>query len=110
MVKKITGTTASRGTTAASAVKGTEQVEQTKQVSGVDQVGTVKARQGIARTRAATRPMTQEEREHLMQLVDEEAEKMLANANIPEARKRTITESVKMTLSAGWLTKAEEEG
>lgn len=109
MVKKITGTAPSRGTTATTGVKGAEQIEQTKQVGGVDQVTTVKGRQGVSRARAATRPMTQEEREHLMQLVDEEAEKMLANANIPEGRKRTITESVKMTLSAGWLTKAEEE-
>lgn len=101
MVKKISGTTPSRATTATTGVKASQEVQTAKQVGGVDQVGSVKGRQQLGQTRGATRPMTAEERELLLKLVDEEADRLFAHTDLSETRKRTITQSIKMTLAAG---------
>ena len=108
MVKKISGTGPTRPTGSASGVKGNEAVEG-KKVDSVGKVGDVAARTGVERLRPQTRPMTAAERDHLMSLVDEEAEKMFGDGKLPEKRRRTLTQSVKLTLAGGLISIEEDE-
>lgn len=99
MVKKVDGT---RSVTS-HPVEAGKAVETTK----VSTVGQVASAQGQAPTRAVrrpTRPMTAEERDHLIRLVEEEAEKMLGGMS-PD-KKKTVTSAVKMVIDAGTI---EEE-
>ena len=105
MVKKISGSTPTRPTDSTSGVKSTG-VTQTNKVG---QVGTVNSKSGIGRARQSTRPLTAEERAHLMSLVDEEADKLFGEHGISDSRRAVVTGSVKMTLQAGLLGEDEDD-
>ena len=108
MVKKISGSTPTRPTEGTGGVKSTGAVE-TAKVGGVTQVSGVNAKTGVDRARRATRPMTAEERAHLMALVDEEADKLFGEQGITDSRRAVVTNSVKITLSAGLLSDEEDD-
>ena len=96
MVKKVDST---RSVTS-HPVEAGKAVEATK----VSTVGQVSSTQGQAPARAVrrpTRPMTAEERDHLLRLVEEEAEKMLGGMS-PE-KKKTVTSAVKMVIDVGTI-------
>ncbi|MBP9839023.1 MAG: hypothetical protein KBC84_09975 [Proteobacteria bacterium] len=102
MVKKIIGSRPASGATQASGIKETETVKSAK-VDSVKQVSQVQQQSAIGKTKVGTRPLTPEERARLLQMVDEEADKLVSSGAIPESKKETITKSVKYTIAAGVL-------
>ena len=108
MVKKISGSTPTRPTGGTGGIKETGTV-QSAQIDSVGQVGKVQGQARTGRVRPQTRPMTTKEREHLMQLVDEEAHKLFGDGKIPASKKESLTRGVKLTLAAGLVVDDEEE-
>lgn len=81
---------------------------QTNQTKGVGSIKTTQQTIGAGRVRKATRPLTAAEREHIFQLIDEEAKKLFGQKGLPESKKTTITNAVKMAIDAGIVDEAEE--
>jgi len=108
MVKKISGTGPSKPAGGPSGVRSTETVQGAK-VDSVQKVGQTQAQSGAGKVRRSTRPMTQAERDHLLSLVDEEADKMFGEGKLPESKKKTLTDGVKLTLQASLFPETEEE-
>jgi hypothetical protein len=108
MVKKISGSTPARPTGAAAGIKANKEV-QAAQVDSVQKVGGVQGQSRAEKIRRQTRPMTVEERTHLLQLVDEEAEKLFGDGKLPRSRKETLTRSVKLTIAAGIIDIDEDK-
>jgi len=106
MVKKISGTDKTRSTSGPSGIKEKAPIESAK-VDSLQKVGQVQSQAGTGKLRHSTRPMTAEEREHLMHLVDEEAHKLFGEGKLPESKKEKLTRGVKLTLAAGLLTEDE---
>ncbi len=109
MVKKITGTGPSRPAGGPSGVKSTDTVQGAK-VDSVQKVGQTQAQSVAGKARRSTRPMTQAERDHLLSLVDEEADKMFGQGKLPEEKKKTLTEGVKLTIQATFVDDEDESG
>lgn len=109
MVKKVSGSIPTRPTGSTSGVKENQKVEGT-QVENVQKVGSVQAQGRVEKIRRQTRPMTPEERDHLMQLVDEEALKLFGDGKMPESRRESLTRGVKLTLAAGLIEIDDDEG
>ena len=86
-------------------VAGTEAVSEVGQISGVKATEAVKGAKGAGSVgkRRMTRTITVEEREHLFRVVQEEAEKMFGNNDAGRARKKTVTDAVKMAIDAGLI-------
>lgn len=108
MVRKVTGSSPTRPGQATIGVNSNRAVEGAT-VDKVGQVGSLGQSAGVDKVRRPTRPLTSEEREHLFQLVNEEAEKLFGANGLPEKKKKVVTESVKMAIAAG-ATVEEEEG
>jgi hypothetical protein len=102
MIKKVEGP----GSIKPTQTKEVDQVR-TNEVGGVNNVTAVNRATGAERAKRLTRPMTSDERAQLLSMVDEEAEKLLKNGIISRERKETLTQAVKMTISAG-ATEEEE--
>ncbi len=118
MVKKITGNPPPRNTGAAGGIKGTGGVQKSQSVQGPDAVqsktpiqttgvnsvggvgGAVKSDRS-ARIRQGTRGLTPAEKEYLLSLVSEEAEKMFGGGKITPRKRQIIEASVRMSLAAG---------
>ena len=105
MVKKIGGIKGS-SLTETHAVSPTKAVATTK-VGGVGGVAPTERQSGVGKIRRPTRPMTAAEREHLMRLVHEEADRMFGPNGLPSAQRETLESAVRMTLEAS--TADEEE-
>ncbi|MFN8391698.1 MAG: hypothetical protein U0136_15525 [Bdellovibrionota bacterium] len=108
MVKKISGSTPSRPTGAASGVKGKQEI-QSAQIDSVKKVDSVQGQGRTEQVRRHTRPMTADERSHLIQLVDEEADKLFGAGKLPESKRETLTRGVKLTIAAGIIDIDEEK-
>ena len=78
-------------------------------VTGTEKVGTVHKvdqagqKEVVGRARRPTRPMTEEERQHLLRLLTEEADKMFSENGIPATKRETVEGAVKMALEASSL-------
>ena len=108
MVKKISGSTPTRPPATTGEVKGKVEI-QSSQVDSVKQVGGVQGQARAEKIRRQTRPMTSDERSHLLQLVDEEAHKLFGENKLPEAKRETLTRGVKLTIAAGAIDIDEEK-
>lgn len=98
MVKKV-GTTKTN-LTSSQKIEAGKAVETTK-VGGVGQVDHVEKQESVRATRRPTRPMTAAEREHLLSLVEQEAEKFFASTTLPKKKRETVKMAVKMVIDAG---------
>lgn len=107
MVRKITGNTPTRPTEGASGVKSSQEI-QSKKIDGVEKVGGVQSKTSVGGTRKATRPMTAEERAHLMNLIDEEAARLFADGALTGEQREVVTQSVKMTIDASIVENSDE--
>lgn len=96
MIKKVDGAGAIKPTQA----KEIDQVR-TNEVGGVGNITAINRATGAERAKKLTRPMTSDERAQLLSMVDEEADKLLKSGVITRERKETLTQAVKMTISAG---------
>lgn len=98
MVKKVGGTSKGPGST--SPIEKAQPV-QSSGVESVQSVGKAQQKEGAARIRRPTRPMTAAEREHLFQLIQEEADKMFGGPNgLPESKRKVVEGAVRMTVDA----------
>ena len=78
----------------------------------VGAVGRVSSTEGSAATekaRRATRPMTVEEREMILNLVKEEAQRMCESKALPKHKRETVESAVKMAID-GAIVEEEDEG
>jgi len=91
------------------AVQATRPGSEIERTEGVGSVGTVQPTSGIMGTRGVgsatkrrpTRVMTNEDREQLLKMVTEEAERLFGkNSAMPAERREIIEEAVKMTIEA----------
>lgn len=80
----------------------TGKISQTKEVNKTQQTGKSK------RVRRMTRPMTASEREHLFNLIHEEADKMFGPNGLPEAQRNTVESAVKMAIDASIIEENED--
>lgn len=94
---KIGGIESSKKAQEIQKATGIGQIESIKAATGV---GSVQGTGGIDSRRKATRIMSAQEREHLLKLVDDEAEKLLKSGAIPKANKELITKAVKMAVDS----------
>jgi hypothetical protein len=73
-------------------------------------VGQVTAAQGqapAAGIRRPTRPMSAAERDHLLKLLHEEADKMFGADGLPKEKKEKVEKAVQMAISSGLVDEEE---
>lgn len=95
MVKKVTGKPPKPG------IK-TDSVQSTKTAGSakVDKVGATTQNNPSSKVDAANRRITAEKHEELLQLIEEEAEKLFSDTGLPKEKKETIMGAVRMALEA----------
>ena len=106
MVKKIKGGPKKPG--------GTDAVEPTKSVGSskvgdVNQVEGTQAKQETKKSRKTTRPITAAEREHLLKLINEEADRIFGANGLPESERGTVEGAVSMAIDATLIEEDEED-
>lgn len=102
MVKKISGNTPTSAATSTSGIKENQEIKSTK-VDTVGKVGAIEQQGNVGEVKKQTRPLSAEERKQLLKMVDEEAVKLFGSSKISEAKKQTVTKSLKYTFDAGSL-------
>lgn len=103
MVKKIKGP--SGKTSGATRIQGAKQIESAK-VGAVDQVKNSERKGTTGKVGPGSRSITPEMRDQIMQMIDEEADRMFGKEAIPAKKKDTVKGAVKMAINASVL---EEE-
>lgn len=95
MVKKVGGTPPKSGIR-------TEGIQSTKTVSSakVDKVGSTQRSDGSQKVQSASRRITPETTQQLLQLIEEEADKLFSESGLPESKKETIKGAVRMAIAA----------
>lgn len=94
--KKKIGSVQSTGE--AGKVQGADTVTSVDKVKATASVGGVGGVGGISK-RNPTRVMSAAERDQIFQMINEEAEKLFAN--MPEEKRKVVTEAVKMAVDSG---------
>ena len=90
-------------------IKKTENVANVESVKAASGVGSVQGAGGIDQRRKATRIMSAQEREQLLRLVDDEAEKLFKSGAIANANKELITKAVKMAVDSSIVLDSDLE-
>ena len=99
MVKKIQGPS-TQSTKTTDAITKSLAIQTTK-ISASAKVSATTNQQGIHRTgNKINKRITQADKEHLFQLITEEADKMVDENIIPKKKKDTISKAVKMVIEA----------
>lgn len=101
-IGKISGSSGPKDIERAESVKGI------KEVAPASGVGRVTGAGPIGKNRP-TRIMSLAEREELLRMIDQEADKLFEGSGISSAKKRVIAEAVKMAIDSG-LVAEEDEG
>lgn len=83
------------------AIGGIHKVKPTSAVGGVSGAGKIGKR-------GATRIMSAAEREELLRMIDQEAEKMFGNA-LPSEKRKAVVQAVKMAVDSGISAEEGEE-
>ncbi len=112
--KKVTGVTSSKvksvhSVDKASHVEQTEGVSSVGEVRATKEVGKVKGVGALTAQRRATRVMTKEERDHLFQMINEEADKMIESGAIPASQKDVVKSAVLMAVDASIVVEEDEK-
>ncbi|MCB0310669.1 MAG: hypothetical protein KDD42_05510 [Bdellovibrionales bacterium] len=81
-------------------VEGTDAVKSVETVKGAGAVG-ASGSAGRAGRRGATRTMTLAERQELLRMINEEADKLLEHSGMSAAKKKQVVEAVKMAVDVG---------
>ena len=107
MVKRISSDRSGQaaGTTG---IQPTRTVESAK-VGDVEQVKALDRQTGTGAVRRTTRALTPKEQEELMMMIDEEADRMFGPQGLPESKKETVKDAVRMAIEAT-LSEEDEEG
>ncbi len=94
-----------KGINKTDALNSVRKSEAISQVSKTSKVGAVTGVSGASRM--PTREMSYQERAELLQMVEQEAEKLFSNSKIPEAQRQAIELAVKQTIDAALLEEQE---
>ncbi len=97
-----------KGAGGTSTVQGPDSVGVVGGVKPTASVGAVKGAGAVGKRRA-TRIMSTAERENLMRLISEEADKMFEGSNISPEKKEVLKSAVKMAVDAGIVTEADSK-
>jgi hypothetical protein len=95
-VKEVKSTTTAHEVEGAQAITGIEKVKATTGVEGVKGVG------GVSKRRP-TRTMTLAERQELMRMIGEEAEKMFKAGELPRGKQEVVTKAVQIAVDSGLI-------
>ncbi len=106
MVKKIEGQRP--GQLPPSAIEGNKPIG-AAQVGTISDVKPAEKQIQAARARRPTRPMTAAERDHLFQLVREEADKMFGQDGLPHSKRSTVEGAVRMAIDSAIIKEDETE-
>ena len=98
----VKGATETPGIDSAKAIGNVGAVRATSGVGGVKGTGAIGKRRG-------TRIMTMEERQQLLNMVNEEAEKIFGSGLLPESKKDVVTQAVRMAVDASIAGPEEAE-
>ena len=90
-----------------SAIKQVDAVEEVTKVQKTERVGKTRASSGVG---ATSQQMDLKDRDKLLGMVDEEAEKLFANSKLPPDQKKVIREAVKMAIDSSLIPEEEDEG
>ena len=102
--KKISGVESS---SKAKSVEKTQNIAEVSAVKAASGVGALKGATGISANRRATRLMTAQEREQLLKMVDDEAEKLMKAGSVPSSQKELIAKAVKMAVDSSIILKED---
>jgi hypothetical protein len=101
-VGKISRTGATKGVKATEAVSEVERVKGAEAIKGVSAISRVQATAGVAGIRL-------EQREKLLSMVSQEAEKLAAQGLIPKSQREVVEKAVQMVIDAAIIERADEE-
>ena len=97
-----------KGATEAQGIDSTKAIGNIGAVKPTTGVGGVKGAGAIGKRRT-TRIMTMEERQQLLNMINEEAEKIFSAGILPESKKDVVTQAVRMAVDASIAGPEEEE-
>ena len=107
MVKKIDST--SRPPVGQSAPVEAGKAVATAKVGSVGQVAPTQAQAPASGIRRPTRAMSAAEREHLLRLLHEEADKMFGDSGLPQEKREKVEKAVQMAIDSSILDTDKEE-
>ncbi len=85
-------------------------VRKSEAISQVNKTSKVGAITGVSSTsRMPTREMSFQERSELLQMVEQEAEKLFSNSKIPQAQREAIELAVKQTIDAALVDSGDND-
>lgn len=99
-------------------VSSTKHLKEVQKTESVSDVQAVDAASGVGRVhgvgsvqkRRATHVMSHAERENLMRMITEEADKLFVEGALPASKKALVASAVKMAVDAGILPPEDESG
>ena len=97
-----------KGTGSTGNVQGADSVGVVGGIKPTSSVGAVKGAGGVGKRRA-TRIMSGAERENLMRLINEEAEKLFEGSDMSPEKKEVLKSAVKMAVDAGIVTEDDSK-
>jgi hypothetical protein len=103
--KKIGGVSSSQGT---KGVKATEGVSEVERVKGASAIRGVSGVSGVGRA-GAIGAMSFEQREKLLSIVSQEAEKLANQGALPKSQKEIVEAAVKMAIDASLIESLDKK-
>jgi hypothetical protein len=88
-------------------ISKTESVSEVSSVSKTDSIGKISSTSRIAGSRAATKLLSNEDRLKLLNLIDEEADRMEKEGSLPPTKKVLAKDAVKFALDAALPSEEE---
>lgn len=102
-VDKVRGSGATKGVKATSSVSEVDRVQGASAVKGVSAVSGVRSTSGIS-------SISLEQRDKLMTMISEEAERLAAQGAIPRNQREVVEQAVRMIIDAALLDSDKEKG
>jgi hypothetical protein len=101
-IGKVSRTGSTTGVKATEAVSEVERVKGAEAIKGVSAVSRVRATSGVAGIRL-------DQREKLLSMVSQEAEKLAAQGLIPKNQREVVEKAVQMVIDAALVEKSDDE-
>lgn len=95
-------------TDASESVKSTQSVGGVSGVAPTSGIGSVKSVGGVGKRRS-TRIMTQQERDDLLRLIDEEAGKLFQGSGLSKEKQEVLKSAVKMAVDSGFIDEKADQ-
>lgn len=82
----------------------TDRLSQSQSVKSIQNIERTENVSKTNRAKGATRMISAKEKQELIKMVNEEADKLFGNSNISESKRKKVEEAVKMTIDAAFET------